>query len=150
MSMGKDFRDFILRGNVVDLAVGVVIGAAFNTVVQAFTKGFITPLIGIPGKLSVGDVTFSINGSKFLIGEFINTLISFLLTAAVVYFFVVRPMNWLAARSKTETPVDETTRECPECLSKIPIAARRCAFCTSVVTEAAQTAAAAVTSAPSR
>jgi large conductance mechanosensitive channel len=134
MSMAKDFRDFILRGNVVDLAVGVVIGAAFNTVVQSFTKGIITPLIGIPGQISVGDIAFSINGSKFLIGEFINTLISFLITAGVVYLFVVRPMNWLASRRKTETAVEETTRECPECLSKIPVSARRCAFCTSEVT----------------
>jgi large conductance mechanosensitive channel len=134
MSLASDFRDFILRGNVVDLAVGVVIGAAFNGVVGAFTKGIITPLIGIPGQISVGDLSFAINGSKFLIGEFINTLISFLITAAVVYFFVVRPMVWLAARRKTETAVEETTRECPECLSKIPVAARRCAFCTAEVT----------------
>jgi large conductance mechanosensitive channel len=138
MSMGKDFRDFILRGSVVDLAVGVVIGAAFNSVVQSFSKGVITPLIGIPGKISLGDVAFSINGSKFLIGDFINTLISFLITAAVVYFFVVRPMNWLASRRKTETAVEETTRECPYCLSKIPIKASRCAFCTADLTEAAR------------
>src|SRR5207253_6997169 len=91
---------------------------------------------GIPGKLSVGDLAFSINGSKFLVGEFINTLISFLITAAVVYFFVVRPMNWLASRQKTETAVEETTRECPLCLSKIPIQARRCAFCTADLTDA--------------
>jgi large conductance mechanosensitive channel len=138
MSMSKDFRDFILRGSVVDLAVGVVIGAAFNSVVQSFSKGVITPLIGIPGKISLGDVAFSINGSKFLIGDFVNTVISFLITAAVVYFFVVRPMNWLTSRLKSETPVEETTCECPYCLSKIPIKARRCAFCTADLTEAAR------------
>jgi len=138
MRVLHEFREFAVRGNVIDLAVGVVIGAAFNSVVQSFTKGIITPLIGIPGKLSVGDVTFSINGSKFLIGDFINTLISFLITAAVVYFFVVRPMNWLASRRKTETAVEETTRECPYCLSKIPIQASRCAFCTADLTEAAR------------
>lgn len=133
MSLVKDFREFILRGNVVDLAVGVVIGAAFASVVDAFTKGVITPLIGIPGGLSVGDLAFSINGSKFLIGAFVNAFITFLITAAVIYFFVVRPVNWLMARRKTETPVDPTTRECPRCLSSIPAKATRCAFCTSDV-----------------
>lgn len=138
MSLAKDFRDFILRGNVVDLAVGVVIGAAFTGMVQSFTKGVITPLIGIPGRISVGDVTFTINGSRFLIGEFINTVIGFLITAFVVYFFVVRPVNWLMARRKTETPVDPATRECPRCLSSIPVRATRCAFCTSDVPSAAE------------
>ena len=136
-SLARDFRDFILRGNVVDLAVGVVIGAAFTGVVGAFTKGVITPLIGIPGKISVGDVSFTVNGSRFLIGEFINALISFLITALVVYFFVVRPVNWLMARRKTETPVDPVTQECPRCLSSIPARATRCAFCTSDVAPAA-------------
>jgi len=134
MSVVKDFQTFILRGNVVDLAVGVVIGAAFTGVATAFTKDVITPLVGIPGKLSLGEYAFSINGSKFLIGDFLNTLISFLLTAFVVFFFVVRPVNWLVALRKTDTPAEETTRECPQCLSKIPIKATRCAFCTSEVT----------------
>ncbi len=133
MSVVKDFQTFILRGNVVDLAVGVVIGAAFTGVVTAFTKDIITPIIGIPGKLSLGEYAFSINGSRFLIGDFLNTLISFLLTALVVFFLVVRPVNWLVARRKTDTPAEETTRECPQCLSKIPIKATRCAFCTSEV-----------------
>ena len=133
MSLSKDFRDFILRGNVVDLAVGVVIGAAFGGVVTAFTKDVITPIIGIPGKLSVGDISFSINGSKFLIGDFLNNVISFLLTAFVIYFLVVRPVNYLISRNKTSEPAPETTRECPECLSKIPVKATRCAYCTSVV-----------------
>lgn len=131
MSVVKDFQTFILRGNVVDLAVGVVIGAAFTGVVTAFTKDIITPIIGIPGKLSLGEYAFSINGSKFLIGDFLNTLISFALTALVVFFLVVRPVNWLVARRKTDTPAEETTRECPHCLSKIPVKATRCAFCTS-------------------
>jgi large conductance mechanosensitive channel len=133
VSLGKDFRDFILRGNVVDLGVGIVIGAAFTAVVQSFTKDVITPLIGIPGKLSVGDISFSIHGSKFLIGDFINVVISFLLPALVVYFFVVRPVNYFMSRNKPNTPEPETTRECPECLSKIPIQATRCAYCTTVV-----------------
>jgi large conductance mechanosensitive channel len=141
MSFAKDFRDFILRGNVVDLAVGVVIGAAFTGVVTAFTKGIITPLIGIPGKMSVGDLYFTVNGSKFLVGEFINTLITFLITAFVVYVFVVRPVNWLMARRKTEPPVDPTTRECPRCLSSIPVKATRCAFCTSDVPDLSDVAA---------
>ena len=137
MSLATDFRDFVLRGNVVDLAVGVVIGGAFGGVVTAFTKDFLTPLIGIPGKQSLGDWTFSINGSKFLIGEFLNTVVSFLLTAFVVYFFVVKPMNYLASRRKVEVPVEETTQECPYCLSKVPKLATRCAFCTSSLTTAA-------------
>jgi large conductance mechanosensitive channel len=133
MSLIKEFQTFILRGSVVDLAVGVVVGAAFTSVVTAFTKDIITPLIGIPGKLSLGEYAFSVNGSRFLVGDFLNTLISFLLTAFVVFFFVVRPVNWLVARRKTDTPAEETTRECPRCLSKIPIKATRCAFCTSDV-----------------
>ncbi|HZT43281.1 MAG TPA: large conductance mechanosensitive channel protein MscL [Chthonomonadaceae bacterium] len=136
MSLASDFKAFILRGSVVDLAVGVVIGAAFTGVVTAFTKDILTPLIGIPGKLSAGDVIFTVNGSKFLIGDFINAIISFLMIAIVVFFFVVRPVNWLMSRKKTEVPVDPTTRECPYCLSSIPVNATRCAFCTSEVTPA--------------
>ncbi len=133
MSAIKEFQTFILRGNVVDLAVGVVIGAAFTGVVTAFTKDILTPIIGIPGKMNFSEYAFTINGSKFLIGEFLNTLISFVLTALVVFFLVVRPVNWLVARRKVDTPAEETTRECPQCLSKIPLKATRCAFCTSEV-----------------
>lgn len=136
MSLASDFKEFILRGSVVDLAVGVVIGAAFTGVVSAFTKDIITPLIGIPGKLSVGDISFAVNGSRFLIGEFINAIISFLIIALVVFFFVVRPVNWLMSLHKTDTPVDPTTRECPYCLSNIPVKATRCPFCTSEVATA--------------
>lgn len=129
------FKEFILRGNVVDLAVGVVIGAAFGGVITAFTKDLLTPLIAaIVGKPDFSAIVFEINGSKFLIGDFINALISFLLIATVVYYFVVLPVATLMKRiSKQPPPPDPTTRACPECLSQIPIPARRCAFCTSPV-----------------
>jgi large conductance mechanosensitive channel len=132
MSAVKEFKEFILRGNVVDLAVGVVIGAAFGAVVKAFTEDIITPLIGIPGKISFGDWTFVVHGSKFAIGAFINQVVTFLLTSAVVFFFVVKPLNAVANLRKVETAPETPTRECPECLSKIPAAATRCAFCTAV------------------
>ena len=129
------FRQFILRGNVVDLAVGVVMGAAFGTVVAALVKDFLTPLIAaIVGKPDFSALGFEINGTKFPVGDFINALVSFLLIAAAVYFFVVLPVNTLIARVKRgEAPHDPTSKKCPECLSDIPIAARKCAFCTSVV-----------------
>ena len=131
----KGFRTFILRGNVVDLAVGVVMGVAFGTVVTALVKDFLTPLIAaIVGKPDFSALGFEINGTKFPIGDFINALISFLLVAAAVYFFVVLPVNTLMARLKRgEVPPDPTSKKCPECLSDIPIAARKCAFCTSAV-----------------
>jgi len=131
----KGFRAFILRGNVVDLAVGVVMGAAFGTVVTALVKDFLTPLIAaIAGKPDFSSLGFDINGTKFPIGDFINALISFLLIAAAVYFFVVLPINALMARIKRgEAPADPTSKKCSECLSDIPIGARKCAFCTSAV-----------------
>lgn len=131
----KGFRQFILLGNVVDLAVGVVMGAAFGTVVSALVKDFLTPLIAaLVGKPDFSAIGFDINGTKFPIGDFINALISFLLIAAAVYFFVVLPVNALIARVKRgEAPPDPTTKKCPECLSDIPIAARKCAFCTSAI-----------------
>jgi|SwirhisoilCB2_FD_contig_31_13779053_length_633_multi_4_in_0_out_0_1 large conductance mechanosensitive channel len=125
------FRKFILRGNVVDLAVAVVIGAAFTSVVQAIVKGLITPLIGAFG--GIPDFSawfFTVNNSRFAIGDVINALISFLVIAAVVYFFVVMPVNRLMARFMPEMP-PAPTRECPFCLSKIPKGAKRCAFCTA-------------------
>jgi large conductance mechanosensitive channel len=135
--MLKGFRDFILRGNVVDLAVAVVIGAAFTAVVQAVVKGIVTPLIGaIIGKPSFDDLTFTIHHSEFLYGSVINALITFVAVAAVVYFFVVQPMNIVQDRLKPGKPVDEPTRACPECLSDIPRKASRCAFCTASVTPA--------------
>ena len=136
--MLKEFRDFVLRGNVVDLAVAVVIGAAFGAVVTAFVADFMTPLIAaIGGQPDFSGLSFTINESVFRYGHFLNTLISFLIIAAVVFFFVVRPLNTLMTRLKPEPPLDQPTHPCPECLSDIPEAARRCAFCTAEVTPAA-------------
>jgi large conductance mechanosensitive channel len=131
----KGFKQFIMRGNVLDLAVAVVMGAAFGGVVTALVKDLLTPLIAaIVGKPDFSAIKFEVNASKFLIGDFINALISFILIAAAVYFFVILPMNTLMARMRRgEAPPDPTSKECPECLSSIPIAAKRCAFCTSPV-----------------
>ena len=132
--MLKDFREFILRGNLVDLAVAVVIGTAFGALVTALVRDLITPLIAaIGGEPDFSDLTFTINGSRFLYGDFINALLAFLIIAAVVFFFVVKPVNALMARLAPERPVDVTTRDCPECLSAIPLEASRCSFCTSKV-----------------
>ena len=130
----NDFKQFLLRGNVVDLAVGVVMGAAFGALVTAFVKDLITPLIAAAvGKPDFSAITFTVNGSVFAIGDFINFVIAFVLVALAVYFFVVKPVNWLIARSRKEAPADPTTMKCPECLSEIPIGAKRCAFCTAPV-----------------
>jgi large conductance mechanosensitive channel len=134
MTMLRDFKVFLLRGNVVDLAVAVVIGAAFGALIASFVANLLTPLIAaIAGEPDFSDLRFTINDSTFRYGSFINALIAFLLVAAALFFFVVRPINALMARRKTEPPIDETTRQCPECLSDIPFSARRCAFCTSEV-----------------
>jgi large conductance mechanosensitive channel len=129
----KGFREFLLRGNVLDLAVAVLMGAAFGAVVTAVVKDLITPLIAaIVGKPDFSAITFTINNSKFLVGDFINAVVSFLLIATAVYFFVVVPVNRILARMRRgEGPADPTTKKCPECLSEVPIAARKCAFCTS-------------------
>ena len=128
----KDFREFLLRGNLVDMAVGIVIGVAFAAVVTALVGDLITPLLAaIGGKPDFATLSFTINKSHFLYGAFINALITFLVIAVVVFFLVVKPVNALMARRRTEPPVDETVRQCPECLSEIPVAARRCAFCTA-------------------
>ncbi|MBZ5707248.1 MAG: large conductance mechanosensitive channel protein MscL [Acidobacteriia bacterium] len=134
--MLSGFKQFILRGNVVDMAVGVVIGAAFAGVVGAFTKDLLTPFIAaIVGKPDFSAISFTINGSIFALGDFINALVSFLLVAAAVYFFVVTPINALVSRMrKAPAPADPTTKKCPECKMEIPIDARRCAHCTSQVT----------------
>lgn len=134
--MLRGFRDFIMRGNVVDLAVAVVIGAAFGAVITAFVADIITPLIAaIFGKPDFSNLYFTINGSRFLYGSFINAIISFLLIAAAIYFVVVVPMNKLAERrARGQAPADPTTKQCPECLSEIPVEAKRCAFCTSELT----------------
>jgi large conductance mechanosensitive channel len=130
----KGFKQFILRGNVVDLAVGVVIGASFGSVVTALVENVLTPLIGAIVKApDFSNLMFTINGSKFMYGNFLNALISFIIVAAAVYFFVVIPINTLIAKAKKEPPADPTSKKCPECLSEIPIAAKKCAHCTSVV-----------------
>ena len=133
--MLKGFKEFVLRGNVLDLAIAVVIGGAFSAVVAAMVKDLLTPLIGaIVGKPDFSALVVTVNGSQFLIGDFLNAIISFLLIAAAVYFFVVAPMNALIARRRRgEAPSDPTTKKCPECLSEVPIAARKCAFCTSTL-----------------
>jgi large conductance mechanosensitive channel len=132
----KEFKTFVLRGNVVDLAIAVVIGAAFGAVVTALVKDLITPILAIPGKTDFSSLKFTIRKSDFLYGDFINTIISFLSIAAAVFFLVVKPVNALLARRKTEPEVLSTTRDCPYCLSSIPIAASRCAFCTADVSAA--------------
>jgi large conductance mechanosensitive channel len=133
--MLKGFRQFVLRGNVLDLAVAVVIGGAFGTVVTALVKDLITPfLAAIIGKPDFSALAFTLNGSRFPIGDFINALVAFLLIAAAIYFLVIVPVNAVLARIRRgETPPDPTTKRCPECLSEVPIAARRCAFCTSLM-----------------
>jgi large conductance mechanosensitive channel len=134
--MAGGFKEFLLRGNVVDLAVGVVIGAAFGAVVTAFTKDLLTPLIAaVIAKPDFSAIQFTLNGSKFLVGDFVNTVVSFLIVATAVYYFVVLPINALVARSRKDpVPADPTTKKCPECLSEINIQAKRCAFCTSPIT----------------
>ena len=135
MKLVKDFRQFLLRGNPVDLAVAFVIGAAFGAVVSALVADLVTPLIAaIGGKQDFSNLTFMLNNSVFKYGHFVNAVISFLLVAAVVFFLIVKPINALISRSRKEPPSDPTTRKCPECLSEIPIDARRCAFCTSQLT----------------
>jgi large conductance mechanosensitive channel len=132
----KGFREFLFRGNVVDLAVAVVIGAAFGAVVTALVKDLITPIIGaIVGKPDFSALTFTINNSEFKYGDFLNAVVSFVLIAAAIYFLIVVPMNTIQARfKKPEAPAAPTTKECPECLSAIPLAAKRCAHCTVVLT----------------
>jgi large conductance mechanosensitive channel len=128
----KDFKEFLLRGNLVDMAVGIVIGIAFGAVITAFVADLVTPLIAaIFGKPSFSSLTFTINHSQFDYGAFLNALLSFVLVAIVLFFLVIKPVNALVARSRREPPADPTTRNCPECLSEIPVAATRCAFCTT-------------------
>lgn len=131
------FKKFLLRGNVVDLAVAVVIGAAFKDIVDTMVKGLITPLIGIVGGVpDFSALSFAINNSRFLVGEFINAVVAFIILAAVIYFIVVVPTNRLMSRLQPKAPEPQTTRECPLCLSKIPLRASRCAFCTAEVAPA--------------
>jgi large conductance mechanosensitive channel len=128
------FKKFLLRGNVVDLAVAVVIGAAFKDIVDTMVKGLITPLIGIFGGVpDFSALSFSINNSRFLVGEFINAIVAFIILAAIIYFIVIVPINRMMARFQPQEPEPQVTRECPQCLSKIPLKANRCAFCTAEV-----------------
>jgi len=131
----KGFKQFLLRGNVVDLAIGVVIGAAFGTVVNTLVKGLLTPFIAAVVKQpDFSAISFTIRGSKFLVGDFVNSVVSFVIIAAAVYFAVVLPMNALMARAqRADAPAQPSTKKCPECLSEIPIEARRCAHCTQPV-----------------
>ena len=129
--MLKEFKQFLLRGNVVDMAVGLVVGAAFGTIVTALVSDILTPFISAVARVpDFSGLSFSINGSNFMIGHFINAIISFVLVAAAVFFFIVKPMNMLVSRAhKSKVPVDPTTKKCPECLSEIPMEAKRCKFC---------------------
>ena len=131
-SLVKDFKAFLLRGNVVDLAIAVVIGISFGLVIKAFVTDLITPIVSIPGKTNFQDLHFKIRHSVFAYGDFINTVISFVAIAAAVYFFVIVPVNHMINRRKTQPDPEDETRACPECLSLIPKAATRCAFCTAV------------------
>lgn len=139
--MVRGFKAFLLRGNVVELATAVVIGVAFGVVITAFVKDLVTPLIAaIGGQPDFSSLSFTVNNSKFLYGDFLNGLLAFVLIAAVIYFLVIAPYTALLARSKKEHPEDPTTKKCPECLSEIPIDARRCAFCgQSVATAVGET-----------
>jgi large conductance mechanosensitive channel len=132
--MLKGFKDFILRGNVIDLAVAVVIGGAFGSIITALVKDLITPLVAaIIGQPDFSGIYFTINKSKFMVGDFLNALISFLIIAAVVYFLIVLPMNKFMAKLKSGKDVAPTDKICPECLSLIPVKAKRCKFCTAPV-----------------
>ena len=143
------FRKFILRGNVVDLAIAVVVGAAFGAVVQALVKDLITPLIGaLGGTPDFSAVFFTVNNSRFLIGDFVNAILSFLIIAAVVYYFVVMPLERLMSRYRPEPTPPAPTKACPHCLSKVPQAASVCAFCTRDLPASAMIDAAQVTKQP--
>ncbi len=132
--MLKEFKQFLLRGNVVDLAVGVVVGAAFGTVITALVSDLLTPLIAAIVKVpDFSNLAFTVNGSIFRYGHLLNALISFALVAAAIFFFVVKPMNMLISRSHKEPPADPTTKKCKECLSEIPIEAKRCSHCTQII-----------------
>ncbi len=132
--MLRDFKTFLLRGNVIDLAVAVVVGSALLAVVQAFVADLVTPLLAaIGGQPDFGALDFTINSSRFAYGHFLNAVLAFVIIAAVVFFFIVVPVNKLIERSRREPTPDPTTRKCPECMGEIPIAARRCMHCTSVV-----------------
>lgn len=133
--MLKEFKQFLLRGNVVDLAVGVVIGASFGTIVTALVTDLLTPFIAAIAKMpDFSGLSFTLNESKFMYGHFINALISFILVAGAIFFFVVKPMNMLITKTRKEPSADPTTKKCKECLSEISIEAKRCSYCTQIIT----------------
>ncbi len=134
--MLQDFKAFILRGNVVDLAIAVIIGAAFGAVVSSLVEDVFTPLLTIAGETNFDQLTLDVGGGEIRYGEFINAVIAFLIIATVVFFFVVKPVNALMARRKTEPEVESTTKDCSYCLSSIPVGASVCAFCTREVAKA--------------
>lgn len=138
--MIKDFKTFILRGNVVDLAVGIIIGVAFGTVVSSFVKNLLTPLISIPGKVNFANLHVTVHHAVFSYGAFLNDLISFVIVAIAVFFFVVRPLNSLTKRMHRGKEPAEETRSCPECLTDIPVEAKRCSACTMEVAPVVPTA----------
>lgn len=132
--MLQEFKKFLLRGNVVDLAVGVVIGASFGTVVTALVSDIITPLIAAIAKVpDFSDLALTLNDSQLMYGHFLNAIISFVLVAAVIFFFIVKPINVLVARTKKDPLPDPATKKCPECLGEIPIGAKRCMHCAQIV-----------------
>jgi large conductance mechanosensitive channel len=133
MNAFEEFMAFMSKGDVVALAVAVVIGVAINAVITALVTDIITPLIGVPGHLDFASLQFTVNGSTFLPGLFLNAVINFIVIALVVFFLIVRPMQEMKERQSSKHPIDPTTKICPECLSTIPLKARRCAFCTSKV-----------------
>jgi large conductance mechanosensitive channel len=139
----NEFKAFIMRGNVVDLAIAVVIGAAFSGIVTALVNGIIMPLIGaIGGKPNFDAYWWNLNGSRILVGTFLTALVNFLIIAAVIFFLVLKPINAVLALRKHEEKAEEpTTRECPYCLSQIPLKATRCAYCTAEVPTLAEVAA---------
>lgn len=134
MAFIKEFKLFLLRGNVVDLAVGVVIGSAFGSVVNALVTDILNPLITVIAKIpDFSTLSITLNDSKFMYGHFINTLISFIMISGTIFFFVIKPMNMLILKSHKEPPVDPTTKKCKECLSEIPFKAKRCSHCAQVI-----------------
>jgi large conductance mechanosensitive channel len=135
VSLATEFKDFIMKGNVIDLAVAVVIGVAFNAVITAFVSDIITPLIGIPGHVDFSALTYTINGSVFMVGSFVNAIIAFITIALVIFFVIVKPVTKMKERAEKKQQVSPTTKTCPECLSIIPLKAKRCMFCTSKLTD---------------
>jgi large conductance mechanosensitive channel len=139
VKVAQEFKAFIMRGNVVDLAVGIVIGVAFTALVTGLVSDILTPLIAIPGKTTFSEYWFKIGGGIFRIGDFLNAVVAFLLVAAALFFFVVKPINALSARRRRgEEPADPTERDCPYCLSTIPVKATRCKYCTAEVPAAVE------------